>query len=345
MSKIAIIVLVYNGRNYLPDLLSSLRSQNYPQEFCEIILVDNASSDGSVEYIKTNFSEFTLIQNQNNEGFAKGNNIGIKYALKREFDYIVLLNQDTAVEPNWLKEIIEGAEKDERIAAVQPLILFWNVKDKINSSGNQVHFLGFGFCEGFNFNVKDGQSEKKEIFYSSGAGVLFKAKVLKEAGLFDENLFYTEDLDLGWRIRLAGYEIINAPKAVIYHKYSFSRNKNKYYFLEFGRLFTILKNYQITTIFLILPLLIFWETGITIYSFWKGWGVLKLKSYKDLFLRLPLLIKERKKIKRRISDKEISKFIRGKIDIDCEDFKNPIFRLINPFLNLYWQLVKFFISL
>ncbi|TSC96065.1 MAG: putative glycosyltransferase [Parcubacteria group bacterium Athens1014_10] len=346
MPKVAIIILVYNGEKYLLDLLPSLKRQDYPEESCQIILVDNNSQDKSAEYIKNNFPQFVFIPNQKNKGFAKGNNIGIKYALEESFDYLVLLNQDTAVEPNWLGELVKTIEKDEKIGAVQPMILFWDKKDKINSSGNAIHFLGFGFSEDFN-QIKNLNQEEREISYASGAAVLFRAKALEEAGLFDENLFYSEDVDLGWRIRLAGYKIINAPRAEVFHKYSFSRNKDKYYFLEYGRIFTLLKNYEIFTLILILPLLVFWEIGMIIYSFLKGWGNLKMKSYKDIFFSFTILIKKRREVQkmRKINDKEICKYIKGKINSNYEDFKNPLFKLINPFLNLYWRLVKFLIHL
>ncbi len=340
MPKVAIIILLYNGRQYLEDLLLSLKEQDYPQESCRIFLVDNASTDDSLEYIKINFPQFTIIKNEKNEGFPKGNNIGIKYALRENFDYIVLLNQDTVVELNWLRELISVAEKDKTIGSVQPLILFWNDKNKINSSGNTIHFLGFGYCDNFN-QKKEIIGDSSEIGYASGAAVLLRVKVLKEIGLLDENLFYTEDLDLGWRIRLAGYKNFNAPKSVIYHKFVFNKNKDKYYFLEFGRIFTLLKNYQLFTLLLISPVLIFYEIEIVIYSLLKGWGILKLRSCKNIFLSLPILIKERKKIqeKRKIKDREICKYINGKIDARYEDFNNFLFRLINPLLNLYWKIL------
>ncbi len=340
MLKIAIIILAHNGKNYLLDLLPSLTEQDYPRELCQIIIVDNNSDDDSVEYVKQEFPQFTLIRNQKNEGFAKGNNIGIQYALEKNFDYIVLLNQDTVVEKNWLNKLVEAVKNDGKIGAAQPLILFWDKKDKINTSGNKIHFLGFGYSN--NFNQPDSIMEKpEEIGYASGAAVLFKAKALREAGLFDENLFYTEDLDLGWRIRLAGYKIINAPQSKIYHKYSFSRHKDKYYFLEFGRLFSLFKNYKLFTIFLILPLLIFWEIGMIIYSFFKGWGKLKIKSYRDLVLSFPLLIKKRREVqeKRKVDDKDVCKYINGRINVNYEDFKNPLFKLANPFLDLYWRIL------
>lgn len=338
MSKVAIIILLYNGRQYLEDLLLSLKEQDYPQESCRIFLVDNASTDNSLEYIKINFPQFIVIKNEKNEGFPKGNNIGIKYALRERFDYLVLLNQDTVVDQNWLKELVAVAEQDKTIGSAQPLILFWNDKNKINSSGNKIHFLGFGYCDNFN-QGREVAGEASEIGYASGAAVLLRVRVLKEIGLLNENLFYTEDLDLGWRIKLAGYKIFNAPKSIVYHKFSFNRNKDKYYFLEFGRIFALLKNYQLFTLLLILPVLIFYEIGMVIYSFSKGWGNLKLRSYKNIFLSLPILIKERKQIIRRVNDKTICKYINGKIDIPYEDFNNFLFRLINPLLNFYWKIL------
>lgn len=341
MPKVSIIIPVYNGRKYLPELLESLKKQDYPQKDCEIIAIDDASSDDSSAYIKQNFPEIKIIQNKKNEGFPSTNNIGIKIALEKNSEYIVLLNQDTVVKPDWLGELVKAAESDKKIAAVQPLILFWDNKEKINSSGNEIHFLGFGISQNFNLDVKDKPKEMKEIFYASGAAVLFKAEVLREVGFLDKKLFYMEDLDLGWRIRLYGYKIVNAPESVVYHKYSFSRNKNKYYFLEFGRLFNLLKNYELITLIILLPLLFFEELVMTIYAFLKGWGNLKIKSYKDLFSNFNDLLKARENLQkaRKTSDKEICKFILGEFNAHYEDFSNPILKLVNPFLSLYWKIL------
>ncbi len=150
-----------------------------------------------------------------------------------------------------------------------------------------------------------------------------------------------EDLDLGWRIRLHGYKIVNAPESVVYHKYSFSRNKNKYYFLEFGRLSNLLKNYELITLIILLPLLFFEELAMIIYAFLKGWGKLKIKSYKNLFSNFNDLLEKREKLQkaRKISDKEICKFILGEFNTRYEDFSNPILKLVNPFLSLYWKIL------
>ncbi len=231
MPKTAVIVLNWNGMKYLPDCLGTLIKQNYPKDNREFILVDNASDDESVKYCQENFSEITIIKNDKNYGFDKGNNIGIKYALEKGYDYIVLLNQDTAVDECWLRELVNAAESDENIGGAQSLMMYYDktalslmAKDlriekspltppvirrdcrlcergelKVNSWGNQLHFLGFGFCGGnmekltddFNYDIR-------KIDFASGASVIYKAEVVKEigGGFADEYFLYHEDTDI-----------------------------------------------------------------------------------------------------------------------------------------------------
>ncbi|MFH1030026.1 MAG: glycosyltransferase family 2 protein, partial [bacterium] len=209
MPKVAVIILTWNGMKYLPDCLGSLINQDYEKVNREYIIVDNASSDGTVNYIKENFSEFSLIENDKNYGFDKGNNIGIKYALDKGYDYIVLLNQDTVVDPSWLSELVKAAESNKKIGAVQSLMLYWenaNIREcdtrheggarsestrtfKVNSCGNELHFLGFGFCGGNQKKLEIGNCKLEiisDITYASSSAVLYRANVLKEVGCFDE---------------------------------------------------------------------------------------------------------------------------------------------------------------
>src|SRR4030042_3195752 len=199
MPKVAVIILTWNGIRYLPDCLGNLIKQDYEKVNREFIVVDNASTDGAAEYVKTNFPEFSLIENDKNYGFDKGNNIGMKYALDKGYDYIVLLNQDTAVDPSWLSELVNVAESDKKIGGAQSLMLYWDERDIINSIGNQLHFLGFGFCEGNRKKLEIGPSNTagkncqlgiiSDITYASFSAVLYRANVFKEGGCFDEEVF------------------------------------------------------------------------------------------------------------------------------------------------------------
>ncbi|PIP17922.1 MAG: hypothetical protein COY82_02345 [Parcubacteria group bacterium CG_4_10_14_0_8_um_filter_35_7] len=341
--KVAIIIVTYNGREYLPELFKNLFSQSYPQEKFFIIVVDNGSSDETARYIKESFPEAELIQNRYNVGFAEGNNIGVRVAIKNGADYVVFLNQDTIVASNWLEELVKVAESDKTVGMVQSKILLWTEKDKINSLGNHIHFLGFAFCGGYKEQDKAIEGTP-EITYASGAAMLVKIEVLEKVGLFDKDLFlYHEDVDLGWRTRLMGYRIVLAPKSIVYHKYEFARSVEKYYWMERNRFVVMLKNYKWSTLlFMSLPLA-FMEAGLLFYSLFSGEFLQKLKGYfyfLNLF-NLYKIFKKREKIQknRKIKDKDIIKFFVGKIEF--QEIENPILKhIINPLFNFYWLIAK-----
>jgi GT2 family glycosyltransferase len=182
------------------------------------------------------------------------------------------------------------------------------------------------------------------IAYCSGAGVLLRASALKEIGLFDEELFlYHEDLDLGWRFRLAGYENVLAPNSVVYHKYEFSRSIAKWYWMERNRFLVLAKNYHVATLVLILPALIIMEFGLLAFSFRSGWWREKLKGYA--YLARPhswrTLRRKRREVQHRrcVSEKEIVRFFTG--TVASQEVMNPILRYFaNPIFQAYWNIVR-----
>ncbi len=343
MSKKVLIVIVnYNSSEYIGDCLSSLAKITYSADFFEILIIDNASTDGSVEYIKKNWTEIKLIENKKNLGFARGNNIGFDYAIKNGFDYVYLLNQDTVVSPNFLEEVVKIAEGNSKIGAVQSKLLLYHEKGKINSIGNEIHYLGFAFAGGY--LQPDQEISVREITYPSGASVLFKVSVLKTIGLFNPEFFmYHEDVDLGWRIWLGGYKVILAPKSVVYHKYQFSRSIKKYYYMERNRRLVLLQNYKLLTLLVISPACLLMDISMFIYSFFAGWWWQYLRVY--IYFLKPgswyKIFKARRVVQknRQVGDKALVKRFMGKIEF--QELENPILRYIaNPVLSLYWQLVK-----
>jgi len=348
MTKVFIIIVNYNGQKYLPALFSSLDKQTTK---AEIILVDNHSTDNSVVFVEQSYPDVKIIKNQENLGFAQGNNVGIQYALDNKADYIALLNQDTRVEPDWLEKLIKKMEADKKIASSQPTILLWPDKDKINSLGNEIHFLGFGFTRGNGENISFlnkndlNKDDIKEVTYCSGAACVFRVEALKQVGLFDERLFmYHEDLDLGWRFRLAGYKNVLVSEAVIYHEYHFSQAKYKYYYMERNRYWVLLKNYRLFTLLLILPAMIVMELGLWLFAIIKGWWWEKLKGYFSLLFNLAYILEERYKIQklRKVSDRRITRLFVS--SIDYQEISNPLLKYIgNPLMVVYWNLAKWFI--
>jgi GT2 family glycosyltransferase len=173
---------------------------------------------------------------------------------------------------------------------------------------------------------------------------MFKAKALKQVGLFDEEFWmYNEDQDLGWRLWLAGYTCALAPAAVAYHKYEFSRSASKFYWLDRNRMLAIWKNYHWATLVLIAPSFIIMEIGLLLFSIKPGWILEKLKVW-GYFLNIkhwPYLFQARRAAQklRRVRDRDIIRLFSGKIWYqEIDDIK---LRLINPVFNAYWQIVKF----
>ena len=189
--------------------------------------------------------------------------------------------------------------------------------------------------------------EPKEIAYASGAAVLFKKEALAKVGIFDPDFFmYHEDLDLGWRLRLAGYKILVVPNAVIYHKYEFSKSIKKYYFMERNRLICLLENYKLATLILIFPAWLVMEIGLFLFSLQTGFWREKLKVYKYFFKlsvwRKIFRIRRARRLTRTVGDRQVVKLFTGKIEF--QEIDNWLLnKVANPIFNLYWQIVKFLI--
>lgn len=348
MKLASIIIVSFNGKQFIKDCLNSIYRQTY-RKF-EVIVVDNASTDGSADFIKSKYPKVKLIRSETNLGFASANNLGIR---KSKGEYIVLLNQDTAVHKDWLKELVNGVNK-ENVGACQSKILFFNKRNVINTSGTIANYLGFGWCG--DYNKPDEGLEEAEITFPSGSSVIFKKEVLNKTGLFDDNFFmYYEDSDLGWRIRLLGYKITRAPLSVMYHKYKFEseedrfkkkiKDRKKIFYHERNRIVTILKNYEAKTLFLILPPLILTEVGVLFYSLKKGWFFEKLRTYYWIATNIEDILEKRKHVQktRKILDKEIVKYFTDKME--SEEAENNILLnyLLNPISSLYWRVIKPFI--
>lgn len=217
---VAIVILNWNGRKYLEQFLPALLKSNYANK--KIYVADNASTDDSVSFLKTHFPAVEIICNPTNEGFAKGYNSALK---KIKSDYYVLLNSDVEVTADWIKPVIDLMENNPLIAACQPKIKDFNNKNQFEyagASGGWLDAFGYPFSRGriFDFVENDtGQyDDAQPCFWASGAALFVKAAVYHQAGGLDEYFFaHQEEIDLCWRLQLAGYKIFVQPASVVYH--------------------------------------------------------------------------------------------------------------------------------
>ena len=212
--KATIIIPNINGKGWLKDSIESVYAQT-EQDF-ELIVVDNGSTDESLEQARSYCSRpnFTLIENGCNTGFSHAVNQGIARA-KSEF--VVLFNNDAFAEPQWLAELLRAAESDEKIFAVQSLMIRHFDRELADDAGDYVTWMGFA-CKTGDGRRASRYTRQKRIFSACGGAALYRKSILDEIGVFDENFFaYFEDVDLSWRANNAGYKNILCPTAKCYH--------------------------------------------------------------------------------------------------------------------------------
>lgn len=328
---ISIIIVGYNSREYLKDCLTSIYKSTYKK--FRVIFVDNNSSDESVAYIENSFPKTIIIKSRQNLGFAGGNNLGIKKAIKDKDEFIFLLNPDTVLDRNCIKVLVEQSDV---YTILQPLILMHNNKktNLINTTGIYLNFLGISYCDNYK---KKGIlfSNKLKIPAASGAGMFLPTTIFKEIGFFDENFFmYYEDLDFCWTARKSNYEIYMIPSAKLWHKYSFNKNKNKFFYSERNRLLFLYKHFSLKYYILISIPFFINELIILFYSLFSGLFIAKINSYTS-FVNNYKKYKNKKNLK---IEKRLLSLINAPISFS--EFSNPLFPLYNLFLKFAWSVIR-----
>ncbi len=304
---VSVIIVNYNGRAFLNKCFSSLLLQSYPA--MEIIFVDNGSKDGSIEYMKKEFPSVKIIANNENFGFAKGNNIGIKAA---KGELIATLNNDTEVTPQWLEELVDAMGSDEKVGMCASKMLFMKDPCLINSTGICISRSGTCWDRGI-FEPDEGQYElKEEVFGPCAGAALYRKSMLQEIGLFDEDFIaYHEDTDLAFRGRLAGWKCLYIPGAVVYHMHGGTGGFENDYTIYYGNrnvLWTPIKNFPLNLLILSLPWIIGRNVGVIPFYILKGHGKAVLRSKIDAIFGVTKMLAKRSRTP--VNDKNIKMFVR-----------------------------------
>ncbi len=218
--SVAVVILNWNGKKYLEQFLPFLLKSTYPN--LQLVVADNGSTDDSVEFLKKNYPGIRILSSPVNEGFAKGYNTALKQV---ESDFYVLLNSDVEVTPGWIEPVIQLMRRNPLVAASQPKMLSLkqrNYFEYAGAAGGWLDKYGYPFSRGRVFDVCEedkGQYDSAEmIFWASGAAMFVRADVYREMGGFDDFFFaHQEEIDLCWRMQLAGYLIYACPGSVVYH--------------------------------------------------------------------------------------------------------------------------------
>ena len=295
--KVYIVILNWNNYQDTKECIESLEHVTYLNK--EILIIDNGSTDGSDCKLKEKFPQHKIILNKKNLGFSAGCNVGIKYALEKNSDYVLLLNNDTIVDKNFLSELVKGISSDTKIGLIGGKIYYFDNRNKIWSAGGGIkrftkktYHFGDGKFDNKKFNVK------RQVDFLSGCCLLVKRDVFETIGLLDPDYFmYYEDVDFCLRAKGKAYRIVYLPESVLWHKAGNSSSKS---FIDYYRM----KNY-----FLLLK---------------KRFGCSHIKI---MLVGLPILLERLARI-----------FLRKLICNDSEKISKRVLFLLNGFIKgLSWK--------
>lgn len=326
--EVTVVVLNYNGKKHIQECLNSIFRMNYPQ--FKVVVVDNASNDGSLDPVRAKYPQVKIVKYDRNHGFARAYNIVLEEV---DSEFIVLLNNDVTVEPEWLRELMPYITDDNEVSAVTPKMLFMQNTSSINAAGGKCDIYGSGWNRG-NGETDSGQYERvEEVFYANCGAIVIRKNAWKDVGSFDEEYFlYGEDLDWCWRARLKGYRIFYVPHSRIYHEWRAS-NGPMIPLLERNWLTTALKNYDSGTLMKLAPKLVALKAAVAAWLLFNGrdlnerlavlggfaWN---LKRFRETWKKRLLIQASRK-----IDDREIQKYMYNgslELSLGLRRLKHPI---------------------
>ena len=291
LPAIAVVVVCHNSADALRDTLPALAGQL--REDDEVVLVDNASEDDGPAAARELLPRVSVVTAPGNVGFAAGCNLG---AAATSAPLILLLNPDAVPQPGCLDELRAAAARHPAWGAWQALVTMDDGR-RVNTAGNAVHWLGFGWAGGLEEPVETAPDQDHEVGFPSGAALIVRRASWEMLGGFDGRYFmYCEDLDLGLRLRLAGEGVGIVPAARADHDYAFVKGDYKWFYLERNRWWTVLADYPGSLLALVLPALLVFEVALLAAAQRGGWLRPKLRAQRAVLLALPAILRRRRAV-------------------------------------------------
>lgn len=328
---VSAVVVAYRTGPALTRCLDSLVDQ-----VDEVLVVDNGDGGSEIEEARRRDS-VRVIEPGENLGFGGANNLAAGEATG---DVLAFLNPDTVVAPGAIAQLGRTLE-DPKVGIAMARLRLLDDPEKLNSSGVQVHVTGIGWAGGFGEPIATVE-HLQDVPAPSGTAMAMRAETFRELGGFAEELFmYLEDLELGWRARLAGYRVVLDPAADVFHEYEYERNPRKSYFLERNRLVFVLSSYSVRQLLLLSPLLLATELGMVAIAAKERWLRDKVAGWGWLAGHARLVARRRRSTQqlRRVRDRDLavhmtSTFSPGMVPVPT------LLRAANPVVGGYWKLVR-----
>jgi GT2 family glycosyltransferase len=331
--SVSVVIVAYRAG---PALLRCLDSLDGQEGLLETIVVDNGGWGSEIEEARR-LEGVRVIEPADNIGFAAGCNLGARDA---QGDVVVFLNPDTVVAEGALANLARAVE-DRSVGIAMARLRLLDDPDKLNSSGVEVHVTGIGWAGGFG-EPAESISERRDVPAPSGTAMAVRTDTFHRLGGFADELFmYLEDLELGWRARMAGYRVVVEPAADVFHEYEYGRNPRKNFFLERNRLVFVLSAYSLRLLVLLGPVLLTTELGMTALALKEGWLRDKVAGWAWLARNTRVVARRRRRTQelRAVRDHDLSRFLTATFAPAMVPVPG-LLRVANPVVRGYWTVVR-----
>jgi GT2 family glycosyltransferase len=297
--------------------------------------VDNGEGGDEIDAVKA--AGAVVLSPGGNLGFAAGCNLGAAHA---ESDVLVFLNPDTVIGEGAVSALARTLE-DERIGVAMPRLRLLDRPHLLNSAGCEIHISGLAWSGGYGAPA-DSVAELREITYANGSALAIRSELFREVGGFtDEFFIYHEDLELCWKVRMRGLDVVMTPAADVFHDYDYARNPTKNYYMERNRLLFISSAYSIRLIAVLAPILVVAEAGLTALSWRQGWLRDKVAAWRWFLGNASWVRRHRRELQagRTVPDRALARYLTPVIDPAMIDVPAPV-RAANPVLRAYWSVAR-----
>jgi GT2 family glycosyltransferase len=293
--KVSLVIPNWNGLHHLRTCLDAALAQTVSS--CEVILVDNGSTDGSADFVAANYLQVTVLRREENLGFAAATNLGIRSS---QGEYVATLNNDTQAEPTWLEGLVEAMDSAADVGMCASKLLFYDHRDVVNSAGIAVDKVGIAWDRDGGATDSAGDLRPREVFGPCAGAALYRRAMLDQIGLFDEDFFsYLEDVDLAWRGQAVGWRCLYVPSARVYHVHSATGQEGsplKNRLLGRNKCWTIVKNYPWPQWLAYAPLILAYDLLA------MAWGLVSRRDWSvaagrlEALRALPAVLRKRRAI-------------------------------------------------
>jgi GT2 family glycosyltransferase len=327
-------VVSWNSLHHLRTSLPALVDQDF--DSYRVVVVDNDSADETASHVELEFPDVDIVRCARNGGYGAGNNLAFAHSRGA---YVAVLNPDATPERGWLRALVRALEDNPGAALATSKVLLSSDTSRVNACGNTVHLSGIAFCRGLG-DDQHSYVRGEAVTAVSGAAFIARREALEEIGGFDERFFmYLEDTELSLRARLAGWDIVLAPRSRVAHDYALTIPAQKFFYLERNRFLMLANIYRWRTLIALAPVLVAAEVGVWWFALRSGGGLAqsKVRTYASILSGLGAMLRQRRRVQamRKVDDRALLAMLETALPVSISGGPSGITRMANAFFRGY----------